>query len=72
MAVIKRLGGYLGNALDRACDLVTHGVVLVEHTHQPVIYHIPGTVLDHADLLPDYALLLAHRLVGEVGGGHKS
>ena len=71
MAVIKGVGAYLRDALDAACHLIADGVVLIQHTHEPVVDDIAGVVLDHAYLLPDDALLLLHGLVGEVGGGHE-
>ena len=71
MAVIKCIGAYLRDALDAACHLIADGVVLIQHTHEPVVDDIAGVVLDHAYLLSDDALLLLHGLVGEVGGGDK-
>ena len=71
MAIVEGLGGNVGDALHTACDGGTGGAIYIQRLHQALVALPLGVILDHADLLPDDALLLFHRLLGEVGNGHE-
>ena len=70
VAAVEQVGVDPGNRLDGARDVHLDAIVVVKAVQQ-VKGHPPArVVLIHADLLPDDALLLLHRLLGEVGVGH--
>ena len=57
----------MGDGLLRPGDVDLHGVLVVKRAEQ-VEEDLPARLVEvHADLLPDDALLLLHRLLGEVG-----
>ena len=64
-AAVEHLGRQLGNALHRARDVVAQRVVGVEAAEQCVQQPPVGAVVVHFDLLPDDALLLGNRGLGE-------
>ena len=71
MTIVEGLGGDVRNTLHTACDGGTGRAIFIQRLHQALVALPLGVILDHADLLPDDALLLLHRLFGEVGNGHE-
>ena len=69
MAVVKGLGGYLGDALHRSGHAVSNGVVTVKELHKAVILYAAGVVLGHPYLLADYPLLLLNALLRKIRYG---
>ena len=69
MAIVQRLCRDLTDTFHAAGDRRAGGTVVIQPLHQLLIALPLGIVLDHADLLPDDALLLLHRLVGKIGYG---
>ena len=71
ITAVQQFGSDLGDGLHGAGDVHADGV-LVEQTLQHIEQHAAvGLVLAHTDLLTDDALLLLHRLLGEVGVLHE-
>ena len=72
VAVVERVRVDLGDALDRAGDVVAHGMALIQQLHQLEVDRVIRHVVVHADLLRDDAPLLFHGLGREVGRRDKA
>ena len=64
-AAVEHLRRQLGNALDRAGDVVPQRVVRIQAAEQCVQQPPVGAVIVHLDLLPDDALLLGDGGLGK-------
>ena len=64
-AAVKHLRRQLGNALDRAGDVVPQRVVRIQAAEQCIQQPPVGAVIVHLDLLPDDALLLGDGGLGK-------
>ena len=71
IAAIEQVGVDPGDGLHGTGDVDAQRMLLIERTEQ-VEVHLPvGVIVIHADLLPDDALFLGNRSLGEIGLGDK-
>ena len=67
VALVKQVGVYLCNRFHSACNVYADGVVAIHRAKQIEKATPGGVVVIHFNFLTDYALLLLHRLLGEIG-----